>query len=154
MIRRLLHALMITALLLALSPSTLSQSRPPDQVIIYNQSPVDFRFVRKADNDYHFVGMLAMCDSTIAVRDITIYSLIDSVHLPAVRRGGEIIPIDDDCTLEVFDYSVHAGALRRQLKKEGECLIILHGRTHNLAFGVSVEGEALLLEFIRAQRSY
>lgn len=123
---------------------------PPREAVIYSQDPFDIRMIRAGDKknpEYKIFGMLILCDRILDVRALTVYSAYDSTHI----YGGPInrtLNLADTCSVEMYAFSIHGGALRKQLEKPGNAVIIVHGAQYGLTFELTAAGEEALLRVI------
>jgi len=97
---------------------------------------------------YRFVGMIVLVRLIFDVQALSIYSPADDSRLLAGLINRQIKMAEDSCTVEMFAFNVHGGALRKQLEKDSTCIITIHGSNANFTFELTPFGELEMLEII------
>lgn len=154
--KKLVITIIVLALLVIAAP-TASQMLPVEpsvHIVMHNTAPINFGFIRVdavGGPEYMFVGLLVKCDSAFNVKSLTIGSVTDisatqGTRATVLRYNRQM---SDSCTIEMFTFGIHGGALRRQIEAEGDCLITLHGRDFHLNFRLDKRGEQMFLDVIR-----
>lgn len=122
----------------------------PAQVFLNTTPPIALKLTREGKDKnphYYFIGVVVFCDTIFSVQALTIYSATDSTHLRAILVN-HTFSMADSCTVEQFTFGIHGGALRKQLEKDGECAVIVHGAMKSIILEPTPDGEQMLMNII------
>lgn len=152
-ITRVITILLLTAVLLAFLPAGSVEQVAQDKVeqtVIYSQSPFDVRLAKR-NSEYRIVGIFVGCNSLYDVRGVLVGNPSDSTAVQGVPVMRDYAKADS-CTVEIFAFGIHAGALRKVVEADGLAEVIVMCANGVIRFVFTAEGEQQLIEFLKVKQ--